>query len=117
MGVEQMPISRTSTPLRVNPQQKTLRKRLSIRWLQASMDNPYTIKGTTLLKGLGLPTEPTKKGMTTKMLLRPVEGAITRLMEDHYPIIKDVHREEIKRKTGQTGRMKNKFQKIRSPRK
>ncbi len=80
-----------------------LRKRLALRWTQASETTPYTIKATTLLSSYGYETQITGKE-TFKRLARPVERAITTLKEGEDPIISYVDSEEIYAVSQQTGR-------------
>jgi len=84
--------------------QRYLRRQLSLRWIQASEDNPYTILGTTILKRYDYPSEITKKGVTVKMLMRPVDGAIDKLMKGKDAIISRIEKEAIKQTIGQTRR-------------
>ena len=83
-----------------------IRKRLSLRWTQASNTYPYTIKATTILSNYGYGVRLTGRE-TFRRLCRPVSRAFFALSAGEYPIIDHVNEEDVIILNKNTGR-KNK---------
>lgn len=82
-----------------------LRKRLALRWTQASITKPYTIKASTLLESYGYnPIGAAKKHF--KLTARPVTRALSVLSSGKNKIISHIHVENIFVKNKATGRKK-----------
>lgn len=82
-----------------------MRKRLALRWTQASASTPYGILATTILKSYGYNT--TLEGKETfKRLARPVDRALMTLSEGEGAIISHFETEEVHLLNQKTGRKK-----------